>query len=163
MLIEKTGIEIPQRAIGGVVECQVLAGIEHGDADRQVIERSAVRIEHARQRASHGFCFGGVDADAGAADIGADVEHIEAAARAGDDGGQPARICAPIGARLRDRRPRGAVEQLQAPADGVGGIARFDGARIGGVDESEPPCRIARPGRRRQRFDQCAQRGNLGR
>ena len=85
-LIEEAGIEIPQRAIGGIVESQPVIGVEHGDAGRQLIERAAVRIGHPRQRAAHGFGFGGVDADAGAAGLGAEIEHIESAPRAGDDG-----------------------------------------------------------------------------
>ena len=31
-LIEKSGIEIPQRAIGGIIKCELLIGAEHGDA-----------------------------------------------------------------------------------------------------------------------------------
>ena len=41
----------------------------------------------------------------------------------------------------------------------VGGIRGLDRARIGGVDEDQPPVGIARPDRRRQRVDQRRQRG----
>ena len=34
-LIEEAGIEIPQRAIGGIVERQPMIGVEHGDAGRK--------------------------------------------------------------------------------------------------------------------------------
>ena len=69
------------------------------------------------------FHFGRVDADAGAAGLGAKIEHVEAAPRAGDDGGKPAGIEPPLAcARLRDVFARRAVEQLQAALDRVGGI-----------------------------------------
>ena len=67
----------------------------------KLIERAAVRIDHAGQRAAHGFGFRGVDADAGAAGVGAEIEHVEAAPVADNDGRQPARIGSACGARLR--------------------------------------------------------------
>ena len=99
-LVEIGGVEVPQRAISGVVECQPVIGVEHGDTGRKLIEGAAVRVDHARHRAAHGFRFGGVDTEAGAAGLGAKVEHIEALPRSGDNGGQPAgiravRACAP--------------------------------------------------------------------
>ena len=160
-LIEIGGIEIPQRAIGGVVERQFVFGVEHGDAGRQRVERAAVGIDHAGERAAHRFRLGGVDAEPGAAGLGAELQHVETAPCAGDDGGQPAGIGAARAARLRDGLARGAVEQFQMPLDGVAGIARLDRARIGGIDEIEPPGPIPRPHRRRQPFDQRAQRGDL--
>ena len=66
-LVEEPGIEIPQRAIGGVVESQPVIGVEHGDAGGKLIERAAMRIGEAVKRAPHRFHVGGVDADAGAA------------------------------------------------------------------------------------------------
>ena len=115
-LIEIGGVEIPERPIGGVVEGQPVIGAEHGDAGRELIERAAMRIDQAGERDAHGFRFGGVDADAGAAGLGAEIEHIEGAPRAGDHGRQPPRIGAVgrervqnIVARRRYRAAPGAV------------------------------------------------------
>ncbi len=76
-LVEEGGIEIPERAIGGVVECQLLVGTEHGDADRQLVERAAVRVDEMIARRPHGFGFGHVDSDAGRAALRRDIEHVE--------------------------------------------------------------------------------------
>ncbi len=162
-LIEEGGIEIPQCAIGGIVESQAVIGVEHGDAGGQLIERAAMRIGKPRQRATHRLDFGGVDADAGAAGFGAEIEHIESAPRTGDDGAQPAGIGAVADATLRDSFARGTVEQFQAALDRVGCALGFDRARIGGIDESQLSGGVAGPDRRRQRFDERAQRRGFGR
>ena len=60
--------------------------------------------------------------NAGAAGLGAEIEHIEGAPRAGDHGRQPARIGAVRRERVRNVVARGAVEQLEAPLDGVGAL-----------------------------------------
>ena len=43
----------------------------------------------------------------------------------------------------------------------VGGIARFDGLRVSGIDEDQPTGRVAQPHRRRQLLDQRTQRRDL--
>ena len=135
-----------------------MIGAEHGDAGGQLIERAAMGIDHAGERNAHGFRFGGVEPDAGAAGLGAEIEHIEGAPRAGDHGRQPARIGAVRGERAQNVVARGAVEELEAPRDGVGCALGFDRARIGGVGEGQLARRVARPHRRRQVLDQGAQR-----
>jgi hypothetical protein len=80
----------------------------------------------------------------------------------GDDRREPAGIGPARSARARDVFPRRAVEQLQAALHRVDRIARFYRLRVGGVDEGEPSGRVAHPHRRRQPFDQRAQRGDLG-
>ena len=140
-----------------------MIGAEHGNAGRQLIERTAMRIGKARQRTAHAFHFGGVDADAGAAGLGVEIQHVESPPRAGNDGAQPAGIGAVAQARLRDGFARAGVKQLQAAFDRVGSALGLDGARIGGVDEGQPAIGIARPYRRRQCFEERAQRGDLGR
>ena len=119
-LVEIGGVEIPERAIGGVVEGQPVIGIEHGDAGGQLIERAAVGIDHAGERNAHGFRFGGVKPNAGAAGLGAEIEHIEGAPGAGDHGRQPARIGAVGRERAQNVVARRAVEELEAARDGVG-------------------------------------------
>ena len=84
-LVEEAGVEVPQRAIGGVVEGEPLIGAEDGDAGRQLIERAAMRVDQALELGAHGLDFGRVDADAGAALARRHVEHVEDAAGAGDD------------------------------------------------------------------------------
>ena len=66
-LVEEGGVEVPQRAEGGVVEDQSLVGAEHGDSGGEVIERGAMRVDHALELGAHGLGFGGVDGDAGGA------------------------------------------------------------------------------------------------
>ena len=88
-------------------------------------------IDHAGERDPHGFRFGGVEPDAGAAGLGAEIEHIEGAPGAGDYGRQPAGIRAVRGERPQDVVACGAVEELEAPRDGVGASLGFDRARIG--------------------------------
>ena len=162
-LIEEAGIEIPQGTIGGIVESQPMVAVKHGDAGGKLIERAAMRVGEASERAAQRFHFGGVHADAGAAGLGTKIEHVKSPARAGDDGAQPAGIGATAPVLLRDVFARGAVEQFQAALDGVGGALGFDGARIGGVDEGQIPLRVARPQRRRQFFGERPQRGEFGR
>ena len=156
-------VEIPERAIGGVVERELLIGAEHGDAGRRLIKRPPVRVDQPRERIAHRFGFGGVDAEP-ALPVSVRISSTSKLRRvASDDRRQPARIGAvPVRARLRDGFARGAIEQFEVPLDGVGCILGFDRPRIGGIDEGEPPDRVARPCRRRQRFDQRAQGGDLG-
>ena len=109
-------------AIGGVIEGQPVLGVEHGNAGGELIERAAMRLGHPRQRAAHRLGFGGVDGDAGAAGVGANVEHIEAAPRAGDDRRQAAGK-APPAVRARAMFSRAALSSSsRSPLDGVGGI-----------------------------------------
>ena len=87
------------------------------------------------------------------------VDHLEDAARAGDDHRQ-ARLVGTRRSRAHASRPRArpnrGVPRLRV--DRVGAVARLDGARIGGIDPGQPPGRIARPHRRGQRFEQLPDR-----
>ena len=118
-------------------------------------------VDQTGQRVAHGFRFGGVDAEPGTAGLGLKVEHVEAAASSGNDSGQTAGIAAVGMARLRNVVACGAIEQFQTALDCVGGIARFDGLGVSGVDEDQPTGRIAQPHRRRQLFDQRTHRCDL--
>ena len=85
--------------------------------------------------------------------------HVEGAAVAGDDGRQPRprrSFCASWARKISVAG--GAVEQLDAALDRLGGVLGLDRARIGGVDEHELAGIVARPDRRGQRVDQRAQR-----
>ena len=128
-----------KRRVGGIIKCELLAGVEHGDAGRELIEHAAMGVGQSRQSASHALSFGCIDTEASAAGLGAEIEHIEAAPGAGDDGRKPARVTAGLGARTRDIVPRRAVEKLKISLDRIGGIARFDRAGVGGVDEVRCP------------------------
>ena len=122
-----------------------------------------MRVGETGKRATHRFEWGGVDADAGAAGRGFEIEHIETMARAGGDGRHSPGIAAACAACLRDIIAYAAVEKLQAALDRVGRAFRFDGAGIGGVDEGQLARRVARPHRRLQCFDDHPQRRGLGR
>ena len=97
-----------------------MIGTEHGDAGGELIERAAMGIDHAGERDAHGFRFGGVEPNAGAAGLGAEIEHIEGAPRACDHGRQPPRVGAVRHERVQNGVARRAVEELDAAGDGVG-------------------------------------------
>ena len=118
-------------------------------------------VGEPRERAAHAFGFGRIHAQAGAAGLGAEIQHIETAPGAGDNRGETPGKSAGLRSRSRDALARGAIEKLQIPFDGVGRILRFDRARVGGIDEGQPTGRVARPDRRRQLLDQGAQRSHL--
>ena len=80
-------------------------------------------------------------------------------ARAGDDRRRCARKTRSPPARQRSISSRAASSRSSRPrATAPAAICRLDGARIGRIDEGEPPGGIARPHRRRQRLDQRALR-----
>ena len=90
-LIQETGIEVPERTISGVVECQRVVGAENRDAGRELIERAAMRVHHAGKFGAHALDFGGVDRDAGAAAPRRHFQHVENAPGAGRDRGDAGR------------------------------------------------------------------------
>ena len=147
--------------VPGKRHCKMSAadGIEHGDAGRQLVKRAPVRVDHAAERAAHGFGFGGVDAKAGAPAGASDFEHIETAPCAGDHGGQSAGKSAGGCALMRDNVARLVVEKFESSFPTASSASRrFDRLRVGGIDEGEPPGRVPNPDRRRQPLDQSAQR-----
>ena len=101
-LIKKCGVEIPQRAIGLVVERQSVAGVEHGDAGGKLIERAAMRVREPSERTAHGFNFGRIDADAGTARFGNEIEHVEGSLRAANGRAQPCGVGTAGEPRLRN-------------------------------------------------------------
>ena len=117
--VEKGAVEVPQPAIGVVIERQPPSAVEYRDARRQLIERAAMGFRHPHQRIAQRGGFRDVDGHAHAA--AADIERLHV-------------IEAPL-ATDHDRQPRGerrrflqcavhvaaiaAVEQLQVALDGV--------------------------------------------
>jgi len=106
-----------------------------------------MRVDHAGDLGPQRFGFGGVDADAGGAARRRDVEHVEDAAAAGHDGGQPAGEGAAAAAGVGELLAFAAVEQLEAARHRVGAVARLDGVPIGRIGEGEPAGRVAHPDR----------------
>ena len=135
--VEKRAVEVPQPAIGIVVERQPPLAVEHRDAGRQLIERAAMRLRHPHQRRAKRGGFAGVDGDADAS--AADIERMDI-------------VDAPLAAD-HDRQPRGegrravqcavhiaavaAVEQFEVAIDRIRDAAGFGGARIGGIGVAE--------------------------
>jgi hypothetical protein len=64
-------------------------------------------------------------------------------------------------ARLRELLARAAVDELQFARHRVGCVFRFDRARIGRVDEDQPPLRVARPDRSGQRIERRPHGGDV--
>ena len=128
-LIEEAGVELEQRAVGGVVEDELAVGVEDGDAGGELVEHAAMRLDHARELGAHGLDFGAVDRHAGAAGAARRVDHVEDAAGAGGDRRQPAayracrraRACATSRAR---RRSSSSSSRATASAESAASTAR---------------------------------------
>jgi hypothetical protein len=115
-------------------------------------------IEHAPQRAPHGFGFGSIDAKSGTACRALDFQDIETAPRSSDDGRQPPGKCAGRRALTRNGVAGVVVEQLDLFSENRIGIGRFNRLRVGGIYESEPPGGVTNPHRQWKLLDQRAQR-----
>ncbi len=146
-LIEEAAVEVPQRTIGGVVECELLVGGEDRDAGGELVEGAAMGVVEAAERAPHRLDFGGVDADAGAALACRHVEHVEAAPRAGDDRGCPRHVVLAGGAGTACLVARHAGEEFERARHGVGRVLGLDRARVGRIDEGQGACDVAGPNR----------------
>ena len=156
-LIQKPGVEIPQRSISLVVERQSMTGVEHGDPGRKLIEGAAVRIRKPRERAAHAFDFGRIDDNAGAASFGIDFEHLEGPQRAPDGSREPAGIGAPREPRLGDAFARRLIQNLEPAIDRFGRAFGLDCPGIGRIDERQLSGRASRPHWGGQRLDYCPQ------
>ena len=162
VLIEETGIEIPERTISGIVECQRAVGAENGDAGRELVERAAMGVDHAGEFGAHALDFGGVDRDAGAAAPCRHFRDVENAPRAGRDRGDACREGLTGGSHAGGFVAFGAVEQFEPAVDRVGLVLGFDRVDVSGVDEAQRAIGVARPDRRGQRIEQAAKRGHVG-
>ena len=162
VLVEEAGVELEQRAEGGVVEGELAVGGEDGDAGGEPVEHAAVGDDQPRHAGAHAFRLGAVDGDAGAAAAARRIDDVERAPLAGDDRRQPAAIAFAGGAGARHFLAAGAVEQFGFARHGIGRVGRLDRARIGGVDEDQPAAVVARPDRRGQRIEQRAHGFDVG-
>ena len=153
MLVEERGSRSHRRAIGRVVEGELVVGAEYRDAGRELVERAAVRLDGARELAAQRLDLGRVAADAGAAAASGTSTTsklrrapatVTAAAARGDA----------AGAAALDLGAGRGVEQFEAGGDGARRVGRLDRARIARIDEGEPAGAVAHPHRRRQRLDQ---------
>ena len=162
VLVEEAGVELEQRAEGGVVERELAVGGEDGDAGGEPVEHAAVGDDQPRHAGAHALRFGAVDGDAGAAAAARRVDHVEGAPLAGNDRRQPPVIALAGGAGARHFLAAGAVEQFEFARHRVGRVGRLDGAGIGGVDEDQPAAVVARPDRGGQRVEQRAHGFDIG-
>ena len=119
-----------------------------------MIERAAVRVDHALELGAHGVGFGGVDGDAGASRGGSGRSSTSKARRPPrDDGGQPAGERPARSSCARNRSVRAARSNSSMPrCDRLAAVLGVDRARIGGVDVDQLAGLVARPDRRRQRL-----------
>ncbi len=161
-LVEKAGIEVPQRAVGGIVEGELLVGAEDGDAGRKLVERAAMRLAQARELGAQALDVGRIDADAGTAAWGRHLEQIQIAAAAGDDDGQADHRAAPRRGCAFELRARRMVDKLTAERHRAQPVGCLDRTRIGRIGEYELSGGVAHPYRRGQRLDQEPQRIGLG-
>ena len=162
VLVEQAGVELAQRAEGGVVEGELAVGGEDGDAGGEPVEHAAVRVDQPRHAGAHAFRFGAVDGDAGAAAAARRIDDVERAPLAGNDRRQPAAVAFAGGAGTRHFLAAGAVEQFEFARHRVGRVGCLDRAGIGGVDEDQPAAVVARPDRGGQRVEQRAHGVDIG-
>ena len=161
-LVEESGIELKQRAVGGVIEHQPLVGAEDRDRGRQLVERAPVRGDDACELGPDRLGLGRVDADAGGAARARDLDDIEHAPLSRDDRRQPLSESPSLGARPQRFLARAAIQELEPARDRVIGVARFDGQRISAVGEDQAARGVASPDRRRHRREQRAHFLHLG-
>ena len=148
-MIQVGHVEVPQRAIGLVIESQRVVGAEGRNAGRELIERTTMRVDHALHVGADILDFRRIDADGSAACRGRHLDHVEHPPFAGDHRGDAAAIGRAAFAHACGVVARGLVEQFEIALDRFGRIAGFDRAGIGGVDEIEPSLAVARPDRER--------------
>ncbi len=117
-----------------------------------------MRVDHARDLIAHGFHFGRIDANSSTAVARRQIEDVEYAPGAGDDYRQTGRIRLPGCTGGRQMLACTAVEKLEIACNRIRAVAGFDRVRIGGVHPREHALRVPCPNRRRQCFDQGAQR-----
>ena len=135
--VEKGAVQVPQPAIGIVVERQPPLAVEHGDAGRQLIEGAAMRLRHPHQRRAERGGLAGVDGDADAA--AADIErmHIVDAPLAADHDRQPRGEGRGVVQRAVHVAAVGAVEQFEVAIDRIRDADGLGRPRIGGIGVAE--------------------------
>ena len=145
--VEKDAVEIPQPAVGIVVEGQPPLAVEHCDAGRQLIQGAAMGFHHPIQCRAQRGGLAGVDGDAGAAAADIHRAHIVDAPLAADHDRQSR-----AEGRSALQRPLhvaavAAVEQFEVAIDRIrdaGGLGR---PRIGGVGVAEAALGVPGPDR----------------
>ena len=142
------------RAKRSVIEGEFTVDIEDCDAGRQLIENTAVRLDHACKFGTHDFYFCTVDRDARTAGTTRHINDFEHATLARHDGWQPAGICLACGASACDIGARGLVEQLQPARHCIGRSFSLYRMRISRIYKDELASGVARPHGGRQRIKQ---------
>ena len=157
IVVEEGAIEIPQPAIGIVIEGKPPPVVENGDAGRQLVEGAAMRLRHPHQCRTECGGFAGVDRDAGAAAADPAGAHIVEAPLAADHDRQPLGEAGPGLQGTVHLAAVAAVEQFEIAGDGVGDAGGLGCACIGGVDIAETAIGAPGPDRPRCRGGEAAQ------
>jgi hypothetical protein len=156
-LVEETLIEVPELAIGGVVEDETLPSVEHCDRGGQLVQRAHMGVHLALQVATHALEFGDVDRDAGTAPDGWPLHHVENPPRARDHRRHPGRETLAFLAAPRGFLARRAVEEFEPARLGILETARLDSRHESLVGPGEPPVPVAQPDRLADGVEQGAQ------
>ena len=156
-LVEEGRFEAPQMPVGGIMEGQSLGAVEDRHGCGQLVERAGVGLHLARQVGAHAFQLRQIDGLARRAARAGDVDGFHQVAPAGVYRMDPLLPEALVAAGGGGGLAVGALQQFDSTHDGFAGIARLDGARIGGVHPGERTFTIAGPNRARRCIEQAAQ------
>ncbi len=130
-MIEKTGVELKQRAVGTVVESKLTIDVKNSDAGCQLVKHATMCFDHARELIAHDFDLGAVDRNARAASSTCRVNDLEDATFTSGDSRQAADIGCSGSTHAGKLYARGPVKQFKLAGNGIGRGFRFDGAGIG--------------------------------
>ena len=135
--VEKGPIEVPQPAIGIVIECEPALSVEYRNAGGELIERAAMCFRHPHQRRAQGIGLAGVDRDADAAAADPDRADVVNPPLAAGHDRQPRAE----GLRARQRPFHFgavvAVEQFEVALGRIGDACGLGGARVGRIGIGE--------------------------
>ncbi len=156
--LQEGGVEVPELAIGGVVEDELLARVEHRDGGGQLVEGADVGVHLALQVGADALQFRDVDGDADGPGLGRHLGDVEGAARARHHGRDPQRPRPAPGPAALRLLAGGAFQKFGPLAHRTGAVARFRCGSVGGIGPGQAPVAAAAPDRLRDRVEEAGQR-----
>ena len=156
-------VEIPQGAVGGIVEDQALAHVEHRHGGGQLVEGASVGIHLLLEIGAHALQFRDIHRHADPAAFEGGFVHVEDATLAGHHRRNARCPARPAGGQHRflagDGLPCRAVEEFEPGIDHRFPARRFHGGDVGRVHPGEAAVAVAAPNRLRDRVEEACQGG----